>query len=126
MILSKEFYGKISLGKRFWIKRQLAKLAGEKIFKAFKLHKVELPEKPYFYSPRLKGVPKFVGSKEQLSNWKEANLCETICPTKAIKVTAKAIIIDERGCISCQLCVEFAPDGLLETPAQRDPGRHST
>jgi ferredoxin len=89
---------------------------GEKLFKAFELHKTDWPTKLYFYSPRLKRKPVFIGSREELSKWKEAALCETICPTHAIKVTADAIIIDDRGCIACGLCVEFAPIGLLEVP----------
>jgi MinD superfamily P-loop ATPase len=114
MILNKKFYGKVSLTKKWWIKKQLARYSGERLFKVFKLHKVEWPGKPYFYSPRLKSIPRFIGTKKELSNWKDAYLCETICPTKAIKVTEDSFIIDERGCISCQLCVEFAPEGLFE------------
>jgi Fe-S-cluster-containing hydrogenase component 2 len=45
--------------------------------------------------------------------WKESKLCETICPTQAIEMRADAIMIDDRGCIGCGLCVEFAPEGLL-------------
>ena len=118
MILNRSYYSKISVLKSWWFRRQSEKLKGEKIFKAFKLHKTEWPNKLYFYSPRLKRVPKFVGDKASLSDWKEAKLCETICPTQAIKVTASAIIIDDRGCIACGLCVEFAPEGLLETPSE--------
>ena len=114
MILNREFYGRISLVKTWWIRRQLRLLSGEKLFKAFKLHKTIWPTKLYYYSPRLKGKPVYIGSKTQLSNWKDSKFCETICPTHAIKVTADAIIIDDRGCISCGLCVEIAPEGLLE------------
>lgn len=98
----------------WWSRRQIRKLAGEKLFKAFKLHKTEWPDKLYFYSPRLKRKPVFTGTREKLSLWKESKLCETICPTQAINVTAEAIIIDDRGCIGCGLCVDFAPNGLLE------------
>ncbi|HXH30452.1 MAG TPA: hypothetical protein VNJ01_06550 [Bacteriovoracaceae bacterium] len=114
MILSKNLYGKSSVIRSWWNRRQLRKLLGEKVFKAFKLHKTEWPNKIYFYSPRLKRVPKFIGNKDQLSNWKEAKMCETICPTQAIKVSASAFMIDGRGCIACGLCVEMAPPGLLE------------
>ncbi len=92
----------------------MKKLTGEKVFKAFKLHKTEWPNKLYFYSPRLKRIPKFTGNTEALSLWKESKLCEMICPTQAIKVTADAFIIDDRGCIACGLCVELAPPGVLE------------
>lgn len=101
----------------WWFKRQMRKLTGEKLFKAFKLHKTEWPSKLYFYSPRLKRKPMFIGSKEKLSQWQESKLCEMICPTQAIKVTVDAIMIDDRGCIGCGLCVEFAPAGLLEMSA---------
>ena len=118
MILNRNYYSKISFLKAWWYRRQMEKLKGERLFKAFKLQRIEWPGKLYFYSPRLKRVPRFIGDKAQLSNWKESELCETICPTQAIKVTASAIIIDDRGCIACGLCVEFAPDGLLEIPSE--------
>lgn len=118
MILNRNFYSKISPLKAWWYRRQVDKLQGEKLFKAFKLHKTEWPNKLYFYSPRLKQVPKFSGDVERLSKWKESKLCETICPTQAIKVTANAIIIDDRGCIACGLCVDFAPEGLLLMPSE--------
>ena len=118
MILNRNFYSRISLWKTFWSRRQMRKLAGDKLFKAFKLHKTEWPDKLYFYSPRLKRRPVFIGSKAELSLWKESKLCETICPTHAIEVTADAIMIDDRGCIGCGLCVEFAPAGLLEMSAE--------
>ncbi len=114
MILNRNFYNKISYWKVFWSRRQMRKFAGEKLFKVFKLHKTEWPDKLYFYSPRLKRKPLFIGSREKLSMWKESKMCEIICPTNAIQVTADAILIDERGCIGCGLCVEFAPAGLLE------------
>jgi Fe-S-cluster-containing hydrogenase component 2 len=114
MILNREFYSKISYIKSFWNQRMMKKLTGEKVFKAFKLHKTEWPNKLYFYSPRLKRIPKFTGNTEALSLWKESKLCEMICPTQAIKVTADAFIIDDRGCIACGLCVEMAPPGVLE------------
>jgi len=114
MILDRSFYNKVSPLKAWWSRRQLKKLQSDKLFKAFKLHKVEWPDRLYYYSPRLKRVPKFVGTKEELSKWKDSKMCETICPTHAIEVTASAIIIDDRGCITCGLCVEFAPAGLLE------------
>lgn len=114
MILNRNFYSNISWWRGWWFRRQIHKLAGEKLFKAFKLHKTQWPDKLYFYSPRLKRKPMFIGSREQLSQWKESKICETICPTQAIKVTAEAITIDDRGCIGCGLCVDFAPAGLLE------------
>ncbi len=117
MILNRNYYAKFSFFSAWWNSRQMKKLTGEKIFKSFKLHKTEWPYKLYFYSPRLKRRPRFVGTSEQLSNWKEAILCETLCPTHAIKVTAEAFHIDDRGCITCGLCVEFAPPGLMEMSA---------
>lgn len=117
MILNRNFYSKISFWKAWWYKRQFRKLSGEGVFKAFKLHNTEWPNKLYFYSPRLKHKPLFIGTPQKLSLWKESKMCETLCPTQAIKVTAEAIIIDDRGCIGCGLCVEFAPEGLLEMPS---------
>lgn len=117
MILNRNFYSKVSFWQGWWFKRQIKKLTGEKLFKAFKLHRTEWPNKLYFYSPRLKRKPVFTGSAEKLSQWQESKSCEMICPTQAIKVTAEAIIIDDRGCIGCGLCVEFAPPGFLEMSA---------
>jgi NAD-dependent dihydropyrimidine dehydrogenase PreA subunit len=118
MILNRNYYEKKLFWRGWWFRRQIRKLAGDRIFKVFKLHKTVWPDKLYFYSPRLKGKPLFIGSKEKLSQWKESKLCETICPTHAIEVTADAIIIDDRGCIGCGLCVDFAPTGLLEMSAE--------
>ena len=118
MILNRKFYTKISYFRSLWNLRQAKKLTGEKVFKVFKLHKTEWPNKLYFYSPRLKRTPKFTGNIEALSNWKESKICETLCPTQAIKVTANAFIIDDRGCIACGLCVELAPPGVLEMTSE--------
>ena len=118
MILNRDFYNKISIWRGWWFRRQIRKISGEKLFKVFKLHKTSWPEKLYFYSPRLKRKPLFISNKENLSQWKDSKMCETICPTHAIEVTADAIIIDDRGCIGCGLCVEFAPSGFLEMSAE--------
>ena len=114
MILNRRFYTKVSYLKGLWNRNQVQKLVGEKAFKAFKLHKTEWPDKLYFYSPRLKRAPRFTGNVELLSLWKESKICETICPTEAIKVTADNFVIEDRGCIACGLCVELAPPGILE------------
>lgn len=100
--------------KAWWFKRQLRRLQDERVFKTFKLLKVEWPNKLYDYSPRLKKVPVFSGDKEKLSYWPEAKTLEVVCPTDAIRVTDKEIQIDPKGCIACGLCLEFAPEGLLE------------
>lgn len=117
MILNRNYYIKASKLKNRWIIQKLQKLTGDKVLKAFRLHKTVWPDKLYFYSPRLKKIPKFTGDSELLSRWQEAKLCENMCPTHAIKVTANAFIIDDRGCISCGLCVELAPAGILEYSA---------
>jgi Fe-S-cluster-containing hydrogenase component 2 len=114
MILNRSFYTKVSFFRAWWNNRQAKNISEDKVFKAFKLHKTEWPNKLYFYSPRLKRIPRFTGNTELLSNWKESKICETLCPTQAIKVTANAFIIDDRGCIACGLCVELAPSGILE------------
>jgi NAD-dependent dihydropyrimidine dehydrogenase PreA subunit len=121
MILNRNYYEARSFLRSWWDLRQMKKLLGEKIFKSFKLHKTSFPDSLYFYSPRLKRRPKFVGNAELLSKWKDAKICETLCPTHAIKVTAEAIHIDDRGCITCGLCVEFAPPGLLEMSSDSLP-----
>lgn len=114
MILNRSFYNKISFWKGFWYRKQAKKLKTERVFKAFKLHKTEWPGKLYFYSPRLKRLPRFVGNQESLAKWEEAKNLEKLCPTNAIKVKSNEIGIDDRGCICCGACVEYAPEGLLE------------
>ena len=118
MILNRSFYTKVTFFKAWWASRQMRKLLGEKVYKTFKLHRTEWPQKLYFYSPRLKRIPKFTGNTALLTSWKESKSCETLCPTQAIKVTASAIIIDDRGCIACGLCVEVAPPGIFELPSE--------
>ncbi len=118
MILNRKFYTKVSYLKALWYLRQLRKFDGEKVFKAFRLHKTEWPNKLYFYSPRLKRIPQFTGNVEALSLWKDAHRCETMCPTQAIKVTAGAFTIDGRGCIACGLCLELAPPGVLAVTSE--------
>lgn len=118
MILNKKFYTKVSYFRALWNQQQIKKLAGDKVFKAFKLFRTEWPDKAYFYSPRLRRVPKFTGDTKALSQWKDSKVCETLCPTQAIKVTASAFIIDDRGCIACGLCVELAPPGVLEMTSE--------
>lgn len=114
MILNRKYYSKVSVLKSWWALRRIRQWSGEKLFKTFKLHKTEWPNTLYFYSPRLKRIPRFTGNKELLSNWKNSKVCERICPTKAIQVTASAFNIDCRRCISCGLCIELAPPGVLE------------
>lgn len=117
MILNRRYYLKVSPLKEWWFKRQLSKLAGDKVFKSFKLLRTVWPNKLYFYSSRLKKIPRFTGDLVLLSQWKESKMCETICPTLAIKVTDKTFAIDEASCIACGLCVEVAPPGILEIPS---------
>jgi NAD-dependent dihydropyrimidine dehydrogenase PreA subunit len=113
MILHRTYYNKASLIKNLWNRFQMKSFEGQKIFKTLRLHQTVLPDQIYFYSPRLKSKPRFSGNVEMLRNWKEAKLCENLCPTNAIKVTQDDFIIDQMGCISCGLCVEASPPGLL-------------
>lgn len=119
MILSKTYYEKISAAKSLWIKKQMKRFSSENIYKTLSLQKTEWPDKFYYYSPRLKSKPRFTGDVAKLSQWNEAKECEMICPTLAITVTKNEILIDEKGCITCGLCLEFAPPGILEAP-QKD------
>lgn len=114
MILDRKYYNDLPLLRRWWIRYQLRHLRGEKLFRLLELHKSLAPDKLYFYSPRLKRKPRFTGDEALLRSWQEAKLCERMCPTQAIQVTENDFVIDERGCISCGLCVELAPPGLLE------------
>ena len=114
MILDRKFYNNLPVVRRWWNNYQMKKLRGEKIFRFLDLHRSSAPDKLYFYSPRLKRKPKFTGDIELLHSWQDAKLSERMCPTQAIQVTENDFVIDERGCITCGLCVELAPPGLLE------------
>lgn len=114
MILHPKYFESVSFFKSIWIKRQMKKLGGDKLFKAFQLHQTKFPDQMYFYSPRTKSVPRFIGNEGLLSRWQSAKTCETICPTNAIELTKSAIVIDDKKCILCGLCVEIAPPGMLE------------
>jgi Fe-S-cluster-containing hydrogenase component 2 len=114
MILNRRFYAKISLFRTLWNSHRMKKLTGKNVFKAFQIYKIQLPDNVYTYSPRLKRIPRFIGSKELLANWKDAKKCETICPTGAITITSDSFRIDPNGCIACGLCVDVAPEGILE------------
>lgn len=116
MILNKNYYRKATFFRSLWNSRQLKNITGEKVFRGFKLFKISIPEKVYFYSPRLKRIPHFSGDTKALAQWKDAEACVQLCPTQAINLTAKELVIDERGCIACGLCVELAPPGILEAP----------
>jgi len=118
MILNRKYYLKMSLFEKFWSQKMARSLSGTKVFKAFKLFHCVIPDKIYFYSPRLKRIPQFTGDSDLLSQWKDSKTCETICPTFAIKVSAKTIIIDDHKCIACGQCVDFAPHGILEIPSE--------
>ncbi len=117
MILNRSFYSKFSVTKALWTYWQMRKFSGDKVYKVFKLYRTEWPQKLYFYSPRIKRIPRFTGNLELLSSWKDSKSCEKVCPTQAIKVTSNSISIDDRGCISCGLCVEIAPLGIFELPS---------
>ncbi len=114
MILDRKFYNSLPWFRRWWNSYQMNKFHGEKIFRLFDLHKSLSPDKLYFYSPRLKRKPRFTGDTALLHSWQDAKLCEKLCPTHAIKVMENDFLIDDRGCITCGLCVELAPPGLLE------------
>lgn len=115
MILNRQYYNKISVLKSWWFQRQIKTLQTEKLFKVFNLHKTEWPNKIYFYSPRLKKVPEYIGNKDNLKAFENLEVVEAVCPTSAIKAKKDKLIVDEKGCIACGLCVETYPD-LFKMP----------
>jgi ferredoxin len=118
MILNLRLYAKVSLLRTLWNQWHLRKFSGEKVFKSFRLNRIEWPSRPYFYSPRIKRVPRFTGNIELLKSWKEAMLAAKACPTSAITVKGNDFIINDKGCIICGLCIEMAPKGLLEISSE--------
>lgn len=124
MILDRKYYNDLPLLRRWWNSYKINKLRGEGLYRMLQLHKSSSPDKLYFYSPRLKRKPQFTGNIELLRNWQEADLCERMCPTHAIRITENDFVIDERGCITCGLCVELAPPGILKVSHEvKGPGR---
>lgn len=124
MILSKKFYKSRDILHRFIFSQKMKKLLRNGgFFKALSLEQVKLPQF-FFYSPRLKTVPRFSGNLQLLSNWPELDRLSSVCPTNAIQVSPKSIEIDDAKCIACGLCVEFSPEGLLITGIL-DPGKRS-
>lgn len=113
MILRKEYYIRASIFKRFWIKRQLRNLSkSSKLFTpgAWKSSRPAL---------RSRHIPKFVGSKNDLLQFKDAKKLEAICPTAALEVAANTILINEKNCIGCQECVKASPEGLFEASQEK-------
>ncbi len=124
MILSKKSYKSPNILERVLLFRKMRNLLrNENFFTSLALAKVKLPQY-FFYSPRLKTVPRFSGNLQLLSNWKELNELPGVCPTNAIRISAKSIEIEKNKCIACGLCVEFSPEGLLLTGIP-DPERKS-
>jgi hypothetical protein len=124
MILSKNFYKSPHFLKRIILSWKMRKLLRKKsFFEALALSQIRLPQY-FFYSARLKTVPRYSGNLQLLSNWHDLERLPSICPTNAISVTSKMIEIDSAKCIACGLCVEFSPEGLLLTGIP-DPERRS-
>jgi hypothetical protein len=85
MILNRNFYNKLAFFKSALYRYQGRKLLKDttetrKLFKLFKLNRLEWPGKLYDYSPRLKRVPVFTGDKKLLKQWPEATSLEAVCP----------------------------------------------
>lgn len=115
MILNKNFYKTPGLFERLMVSKKMKRfLKRDSFFSSLSLAQVRLPQF-FFYSARLKTVPRFSGNLQLLSTWGELERLPGICPTNAISVSPKNIEIDEKRCIACGLCVEFSPDGLLLT-----------
>ncbi|HLT23124.1 MAG TPA: hypothetical protein VKZ84_06765 [Bacteriovoracaceae bacterium] len=115
MILSKKLYIRDSIFKRIWIKRQIKKI--NKSTKFFTLGSW----KSYLHPVRSGSIPKFVGSKKDLQEFKEAKNLESLCPTNALKVTSETIQIDPKNCIRCQECVKASPDDFFDTNQEKFP-----
>lgn len=124
MILSKNFYKTSNALRTFLLSRRMRSFfRNDKVFSTLSLVEVKLPQF-FFYSTRLKTVPRFSGNLQLLSNWKELESLPVVCPTNAIKVSQKSIEIDSERCIACGLCVESSPEGLL-LMGIRDPEKKS-
>lgn len=115
MILSKKLYIRDSIFKRIWIKRQIKKI--NKSTKFFSPGSW----KNYLHPVRSGSIPKFIGSKKDLMEFKEVKALESLCPTNALKVTSSSIEIDPKNCIRCQECVKASPEGFFDTTQERFP-----
>ena len=45
----------------------------------------------------------------------EVPICETVCPMHAVKRNSdtRAVVIDDKLCVGCRLCVQFCPFGSI-------------
>ena len=48
-------------------------------------------------------------------------LCETVCPSGAIKVDGKKARVDERKCVACNNCVDICKEGAVRLDSRTEP-----
>lgn len=125
MILSTRFFKTPGLLQRILATRRVKALAKENALQSvITLARVRLPQY-FFYSPRLRTVPRFSGNLQLLSTYADLPKLPSVCPTNAIRVSAKEISIREEKCIACGLCLEVTPEGLLLSGI-REPEKKSS
>ncbi len=47
--------------------------------------------------------------------------CQTLCPTKAIKVVKKRAVVDTEKCLACPNCTDSCPEGAVELIRRQVP-----
>lgn len=115
MILSKKLYIRDFFFKRIWVKRQIKKLSKNARFFS------PGAWKNYRRPIRSGSIPQFVGTKNDLIEFKEVKGLESICPTKALTVMPDTIEIDHKNCIRCMECVKASPQGLFDVNQETFP-----
>ncbi len=114
MILNRDSFSRSSFLRVLLISLKMKRLKSEKVYKDFKLPKLNILGLRDLYSMRHKKIPVYTGNDQLLRSWKNAKSCETICPSNAIKVENDTISINASACIICGECVSFAPEGIFK------------
>lgn len=60
---------------------------------------------------QLRGIP----VKVKKSDCFECDLCVQVCPTNALKIDSKKLLLNVERCIYCEDCITFCPDDSLKS-----------
>lgn len=112
MILNRESYLRASFFRRYWLRRQAAKLRLQSPF--YQAGMFQLSGKTTL-------VPEFTASAKDLAEFADAKKLEKICPTSALTVTIQKIEIKEKNCIGCMECVKASPENFFRIKDEKFP-----
>lgn len=112
MILGRESYLRVSFIRRYWLRRQVAKLRIQSPF---------FTSGPFQSTGKSLLIPEFIGSSKDLAEFSNAKRLEKICPTSALTVTSQKIEIKEKNCIGCMECVKMSPESFFKIREEKFP-----